>query len=296
MKNHRAGYAALVGRPNVGKSSLLNRLLGQKLAITSHKPQTTRHRILGVNSLPSGQIIYVDTPGIHKRGGKAMNRYLNRTAHTALVDVDLVVFVVEVSHWTEEDEMVLQWIQQSSLPVLLVLNKIDTIAQREELLPILAETSARTGIKEVIPVSAHKGDNCDVLERRILELLPEGENIFPEDQVSDRPERFFASELIREQVTKRYHEELPYAVSIEIEQFEEGDGLYKIGAIIWVERQNQKGILVGKGGAALKATATEARKELESFFQQKVYLRLWVKVKKSWSSDQASLVRLGYTE
>ena len=292
--HHKAGYAVLLGRPNVGKSSLLNRLLGQKLAITSHKPQTTRHRILGISSLPQGQIIYLDTPGVHQRGGKALNRYLNRTARTALEDVDLIVFVTEAASWTEEDEMVLQWIRSSARPVLLVINKIDTIKRRQELLPLLAEAAERTGIDDVIPVSASNGDNCDKLQGKILEMLPEGDRVYPEDQISDRPERFFASELIREQITRRYHKELPYAVSIEIEQFEEQPNIYKIGAIIWVERENQKGILVGKGGQALKETATGARKELESFFQQKVYLRLWVKVKDCWSSDQSSLAKLGY--
>jgi len=294
--NRRAGYAALVGRPNVGKSTLLNRLLGQKLVITSHKPQTTRHSILGINSLQAGQIIYVDTPGIHQRGDKAMNRYLNRAAQTALVGVDLIVFVVDIRVWTDEEQMVLKQIREAGLPVLVAANKIDLVQPRENLLPLLAELSTRTEIEKLIPVSAQTGDGCDELQRQILQLLPEGENIFPEDQISDRPERFFAAELIREQIIQRYHKELPYAVSIEIEQFEELPHVTRILAVIWVERDNQKGILVGKGGEALKQASTEARKQLEDFFQQKVYLRLWVKVKKSWSSDQTSLAQLGYND
>ncbi len=294
--SHRAGHVALVGRPNVGKSTLLNRLLGQKLAITSHKPQTTRHSILGIRTLEQGQIVYIDTPGMHRRGEKAMNRYLNRTAAAALAGVDLVVFVVDAGHWGEEDELVLQRVRESRLPVLLVVNKIDRVKPRERLLPLMAELSRHTGIDDLVPVSARTGENCDRLEREILARLPEGENLYPEDQLTDRPERFFAAELIREQLILRYHKELPYAITVEIEQFQEQPHLLRIGALIWVERPNQKAILLGKGGRAMKETATIARKELEAFFQKKVFLQLWVKVKRSWSSDQASLAQLGYTE
>ncbi|WP_456404301.1 GTPase Era [Thiolapillus sp.] len=293
---HRAGHVALVGRPNVGKSTLLNHLLGQKLAITSHKPQTTRHSILGISTLEDGQIVYIDTPGIHQRGNKAMNRYLNRTATSTLSGVDLAVFLVDSDHWTDEDEMVLQRIHNSGLPVILVVNKIDTLKRREDLLPVLARLTQRTGIATVVPVSARTGENCEHLQQAILELLPESENLYPEDQITDRPERFFAAELIREQITRRYHKELPYSATVEIEEFDAQPHIYRIGAIVWVERANQKGILVGKGGLALKETATEARRQLEDFFQTKVYLRLWVKVKKSWSADQAALSRLGYSE
>ncbi len=293
---HRVGHVALVGRPNVGKSTLLNHLLGQKLAITSHKPQTTRHSILGINTLDAGQIIYIDTPGIHQRGNKAMNKYLNRTATNTLAGVDLVVFVIDSVHWTDEDAMVLQRINNSGLPAILVVNKTDTVNRYQELLPIMAALSEKTGISNIVPVSALTGDNCEKLQNLILEMLPEGENFYPEDQITDRPERFFAAELIREQITRRYHKELPYSVTVEIEEFDVQPRIYRIGAIIWVERDNQKGILVGKGGSALKETGTEARKQLEAFFETKVYLRLWVKVKKSWSADQASLSRLGYTE
>lgn len=294
--NNRAGFVALVGRPNVGKSTLLNRLLGQKLAITSHKPQTTRHSILGISTLEGGQIVYIDTPGIHKRGNKAMSRYLNRTATSTLSGVDLVVFVVDAGHWTDEDSLVLERVRESRLPALLIINKIDTVKPRDRLLPLMAELRERTGIQEMIPVSARTGENCDTLEQAILERLPEADNIFPEDQITDRPERFFAAELVREQITRRYHEELPYAVTVEIEEFDERPHILRIGAVIWVERPGQKAILLGKGGQAMKETATEARRELERFFRKKVYLRLWIKVKKSWSSDQASLAQLGYTD
>lgn len=295
MTQH-AGYAALVGRPNVGKSTLLNQLIGQKIAITSHKPQTTRHRVLGIKTNAQGQILYVDTPGIHQRGGKAMNRYLNRTAKTSLVDVDVLLFVVQALQWTQEDEAVLETIKQTGVPTIAVVNKIDTLKQKEQLLPYLAELNGRHGFVAVVPVSAKAGDNCEPLEQEVIKHLPEGELIYPEDQISDRPGRFFAAELIREQLTRRYHNELPYALTVEIERFEEADGLYRIGAVIWVERDNQKGILVGKQGESLKAAATAARKAMEEFFDCRIHLDLWVKVKSSWSSDEASLQNLGYND
>ena len=292
----RAGYVALAGRPNVGKSTLLNRLLGQKLAITSHKPQTTRHSILGINTLPEGQILYLDTPGIHKRGDRALNRYLNRAAAGALSGVDLVAMLVEAGRWTAEDDLVLERVRESRRPALLVVNKIDLVKPRERLLPILDDLHKRTGFEEIVPVSARSGENCDELERVILAQLPEGEPFYPEDQLTDRSSRFLAAELIREQLTRRYHKELPYALTVEVEQFSERPHLLRIGAVIWVERPNQKAILLGRGGQAMKETATAARQALEAFFGRKVYLQLWVKVRKSWSSDRESLARLGYVE
>jgi GTP-binding protein Era len=292
----RSGYAVLLGRPNVGKSTLLNRLLGQKLAITSHKPQTTRHRILGIRSSDAGQIVFIDTPGVHDRGAKAMNRYLNRTAHTALLDVDLVLFVVQAGAWTEEDTNVLQAIKHAGVPAMAVVNKVDLVTPKEALLPFIAELSQRHPFVHVVPVSAQTGDNADVLLKRVLQGLPVAEAIFPEDQISDRSERFFAAELLREQVIRRYHEELPYAVTVEIERFVETDGRYEIGAVIWVEREGQRAILLGKNGQAMKETATAARHAMIDFFQTRVHLDVWIKVKKNWSSEEASLVQLGYTD
>lgn len=292
--SYRAGYAALVGRPNVGKSTLLNRLIGQKLAITSHKPQTTRHSILGIQSRDDGQIVYVDTPGIHQRGGKALNRYLNRTAQTVLADVDVLLFVVQAGQWTDEDEAVLKAVIRAGRPVIAVVNKVDTITPKEALLPFLAELADRHDFAAVIPVSARQGNNCDTLEAEVLARLEEGEAIYPEDQLSDRPSRFFAAELIREQVIRRYHKELPYATSVEIEKFEEKPNVIVIHAVIWVERDSQRGILIGKQGEALKAAGTGARKALEKFFDTKVHLELWVKVKSSWSTDESQLHQLGY--
>lgn len=294
--SYRSGYAVLVGRPNVGKSTLLNRLLGQKLAITSHKPQTTRHRIVGIRTQGEGQIVFVDTPGIHDRGDKAMNFYLNRTAHTALQDVDLVVFVVQALAWTEEDERVLDAVVRAGIPAIAAVNKVDLVSKKEELLPFIQHLAERHAFVEVMPVSAHDGDNVETLAESVLTRLPEGEAIFPDDQISDRSERFFAAELLREQLIRRYHQELPYAVTVEIERFEEENGRYNIGAVIWVERDSQRVILLGKGGLAMKETATAARKEMIDFFQTRVHLEVWIKVKKSWSSDEASLVKLGYTE
>jgi GTPase len=293
---HHCGYAAIVGRPNVGKSTLLNALIGVRLAITSHKAQTTRHSILGVKSLAQGQIIYVDTPGIHERQDNAMNRYLNRTARTALLDVDVLVFVVEALRWTREDEKVLEMIRQQSVPTLLAVNKVDNVPQKEVLLPYLSELAAHYDFREIIPLSAKKGQNLPQLEAAVLQSLPEGDNFYPEDQLTDRPEKFFAAEMVREQVTRRYAKELPYAVSVEIERFEEKDGRYRINAVIWVEKPGQKGIIIGKEGRALKEVGTQARKAMEAFFDRKVHLEVWVKVKKSWSSDEAALVRLGYSD
>ncbi|TVT51966.1 MAG: GTPase Era [Sedimenticola thiotaurini] len=294
--NSRCGYCAIVGRPNVGKSTLLNRLIGQKLAITSHKPQTTRHSILGVKTTDEGQIIYVDTPGLHKRGDHAMNRYLNRTARSALADVDMILFVVEALRWTDEDQAVLETVSRLDIPILLLVNKIDTVKNKEELLPYLDTTSKRFEFSAVIPLSARKGDNIAPLEKQVLSGMPEGIAYFPEDQLTDRSERFFAAELIREQLTQRYAKEIPYALTVEIEKFEEEGNLYRIHGLIWVEREGQKNIIIGAKGEALKAVGTQARIEMEKFFDKKVFLQLWVKVKKSWSSDEGALSRLGYSD
>ncbi len=294
--SRRSGYAVLVGRPNVGKSTLLNRLLGQKIAITSHKPQTTRHRVLGIRSQQDGQIVFVDTPGIHDRGGKAMNRYLNRTAHSALLDVDVAVFVVQALAWTEEDQQVLDAIEHAAVPAIAAVNKVDLVSPKEQLLPFLKTLSERYPFVDVVPVSARDGGNVEELVGSVLRKLPEGDAIFPDDQITDRSERFFAAELLREQLIRRYHRELPYSVTVEIERFEEVEGRYIIGAVIWVERDSQRAILLGKGGEAMKQTAMAARKAMNDFFQTRVHLEVWIKVKKSWSSDEASLISLGYTD
>ena len=291
-----SGYAALVGRPNVGKSTLLNRLIGQKMAITSHKPQTTRHRILGVKTSEEGQVVYIDTPGIHRRGDKAMNRYLNRTAHTALQDVDLILFVCQALVWNKEDEKVLKTIAEAGVPCIAVVNKVDTVQPKEALLPFLSELAGRHEFLEVIRVCAKSGNNVEVLDKQVLANLPQGWLIFPEDQITDRSERFFAAELLREQLIRRYHRELPYSVTVEIEKFEEEPDRYVIGAVIWVERESQRKILLGRQGGAMKEAASAARRQMAAFFDTRVHLDVWIKVKKSWSSDETSLAQLGYSE
>ena len=295
-KPRHSGYCAIVGRPNVGKSTLLNRLIGQKLAITSPKPQTTRHSIIGVKTRDEGQIVYVDTPGIHERGNHAMNRYLNQTARSALNDVHVVLFVVEAMKWTAEDESVLGSVAAAKSPAILVVNKVDRIKVKQKLLPFLSESAARMAFAEVFPVSAKSGDNIEDMESRLLQLLPQGENYFPEDQLTDRSERFFASELIREQLTRRYGKEIPYALTVEIEKFEEEANLYRIHALIWVEREGQKNIIIGNKGAALKEAAKQARIAMEKLYGKKVYLEVWIKIKKSWSSDERALINLGYSD
>jgi GTP-binding protein Era len=293
---NRCGYVAIVGRPNVGKSTLLNRVLGQKLAITSHKAQTTRHSILGVKTADSGQILFVDTPGIHARGSGALNRYLNRTARTVIADVDLVLLLVEALRFTAEDELALKSAADSGTPVLAVVNKVDQVRDKSMLLPYLESLSRRHAFVEIVPVSAKNGDQLDILEQLILARLPEAPNLFPADQLTDRSERFFAAELLREQLTRRYGEELPYQTTVEIERFEDQGGRYLIHALIWVERPSQKAIVIGHRGEALKAAATRARHEMQRLFDRPVHLEVWVKVKDSWSSDEAALASLGYSE
>jgi GTP-binding protein Era len=290
----RSGTVAIVGRPNVGKSTLLNRILGQKLVITSHKAQTTRHAVVGIKTRDDGQMVFVDTPGIHERGDSALNRYLNRAARAALADVNLALFVVESLRWTDEDAKALAAIASEGVPAIAVVNKIDTIKDKTRLLPYLQELGTRHAFLAVVPVSATSGTQIEELERAVLAALPEGENAYPLDQITDRSERFFAAELLREQLMQRYGEELPYRTTVQIERFEDEGGRYRIHALIWVERPGQKAIVIGSRGEALKATATQARLEMQKLFGCPVHLEVWVKVKKSWSSDESALSVLGY--
>ena len=290
----RCGYVTIIGRPNVGKSTLLNRILGQKLAITSHKAQTTRHAILGIKTRPEGQILFLDTPGIHHRGDGALNRYLNRSARSAVGETDLVLLVVEALRWTPEDALALEALAAAGVTAIAVINKVDAIADKSALLPYLEALAARHPFRELFPVSAARGDGIAALEQAVIAALPEGEPQYPEDQITDRSERFFAAELLREQLVQRYGKELPYRTTVEIERFEAVDGRYWINALVWVERPGQKAILIGRGGEAMKATATQARLEMQKLFGCPVHLEVWVKIKKSWSSDEAALARLGY--
>lgn len=290
----RCGTVAILGRPNVGKSTLLNRLMGQKLAITSHKAQTTRHAILGVKSRADGQILYVDTPGLHQRGSNALNRLLNRTARAALADVDLILLVVAVPRFTDEDALALEAAAAAGPPVVAAVNKVDRVKDKSALLPYLQTLAARHDFAEVVPLSARTGEQVEHLEDLLLAQLPERERVYPDDQLTDRSERFLAAELLREQLTRRYAQELPYAVTVEIERFEDQGGRYLIHALIWVERESQKAIIIGRGGEALKAAASEARRQMQQMFGCPVHLEVWVKVKASWRSDEAALASLGY--
>jgi GTP-binding protein Era len=295
MNDFRCGYIALVGRPNVGKSTLLNRILGQKISITSRRPQTTRHRVLGIKSQPAAQLIYVDTPGIHDFSGRAMNRHMNRTASSVLQDVDVVVFLVDGLHWTADDDLVLKKLGQITSPVILAVNKIDLLGNREELLPRLQVLSEKYRFLHIIPISAGKGDNVGELEAAIERLLPLAPPLFPEDQVTDRSVRFLAAELVREKLFRKLGKELPYGLTVEIEQFKSDTNITHIHALIWVERKSQKYIVIGKQGRMLKEVGIEARRDIEVLIDGKVNLKLWVKVKEGWADDERALHSLGYT-
>jgi len=293
---YRSGFVAIVGRPNVGKSTLMNHILGQKISITSSKPQTTRHRILGIKTEDGYQAIYVDTPGLHLNAHKAMNRYMNRAATTSLEAVELILFVVDVNRWTEEDDNVLKRVKGLDTPVVLVVNKVDQVADKETLLPLLQDLSGRMDFAAVIPLSALKGKNVADLEKVVYAALPEGEPVFPEEYVTDRSERFLAAELVREKLMRSLGKELPYATTVEIEQFKEDGGMLRINALIWVERQSQKKIVIGKGGERLKEIGRQARIDMERLFGEKVFLQLWVKVKEGWSDNERILSSLGYRD
>ncbi|CAK0771312.1 30S ribosomal subunit maturation GTPase Era [Gammaproteobacteria bacterium] len=295
---HRCGFVAVVGRPNVGKSTLVNRLVGQKISITARRPQTTRHRILGIRTRAEFQAIYVDTPGLHREGKHAMSRYLNRTAHSALAagEVNVVVLVVAGTKWTEEDDLALVMLETVQVPILLAVNKIDLVPDKTVLLPHLQQLASKRGFAQIVPLSATRGENIDALERLIVPLLPEGMAQFPEDQVTDRSLRFIAAELVREKLIRHLGEELPYALTCEVEHFEEKGGLSRVGVIIWVERPGQKAIVIGKNGAMLKRVGQEAREDMERNFECKVFLETWVRVRSGWSDDERALKSLGYIE
>jgi GTP-binding protein Era len=296
VEDFRCGYVALVGRPNVGKSTLMNRILGQKLSIVTAKPQTTRQRVAGIKTLDQGQIIYIDTPGIHLAARRALNRYMNRIARASFNDVDLILFLIEAGRWTKQDEHVARSLESVSAPVLLVVNKIDLVSDKPQLLRFL-EKEVNTGrFSDVLLIAAKSGDGVDYLEEKVLRGLPFSRPFYDEDQFTDRSERFLASELIREQLMMRLHQELPYALTVEIEEFKRSDGILRIGAIVWVERKGQKQIVIGKGGDVLKFVGTKARHSIQELFEEKVFLRLWVKVSRDWSDNERALRQFGYDE
>lgn len=291
------GFIAIVGRPNVGKSTLLNQLLGQKISITSRKPQTTRHRIMGIHTEGDYQAIYVDTPGLHMEEKRAINRLMNRAASSSIGDVEIVIFVVEGTKWTADDEMVLNKLKDGKVPVLLAINKVDNLTDKSILLPHLQFLGQQMNFMDVVPISAEKGTNVDTIASIVRKRLPVAEHHFPEDYITDRSQRFMASEIIREKLMRFLGAELPYSVTVEIEQFltNERGGL-TINGLILVEREGQKKMVIGNKGAKIKVIGTEARRDMEDMFEAKVHLELWVKVKSGWADDERALRSLGYTD
>lgn len=296
-ENQRCGFVAIVGRPNVGKSTLLNRILGQKLSITSRKPQTTRQQILGIKTYDNNaQVIYVDTPGLHLGQKKAINKFMNRAASTAVKDVDLIVFIVDRTRLTEEDQFVLEKLENNPAPVVLVINKVDQIENKDDLFPFIESLSNIREFDAVFPMSALHGHNVDGLEEHILKHVPEGIHYYPEDQITDRTERFLAAEIVREKIIRQLGAEIPHNVAVEIEKWEFDGKTIHIHSLILVERNGQKKIVIGDKGARLKKIGSEARKDMESLFDCKVMLNLWVKVKGGWSDDERALRSLGYRD
>ncbi len=295
---YRSGSVAVIGRPNVGKSTLTNALVGAKVSIVSNRPQTTRHRLLGIASFPQGQIVLVDTPGLHREQGKfkasAMSRVMNRAARGSLEDVDAAVLVIEAGRWDEEDTLAYNVLSDAGIPVVLIVNKVDRLKDKSALLPFLAEISEGRSFAAVHPVSALKRKGLEALTKDLLGLLPEQPPMFGEDEITDRSQRFLAGELVREQLMRQLGEELPYATTVEIERFAEDGNLLRIGAVIWVEREGQKAIVIGKGGTRLKEIGAKARQQMERLFGAKVFLETWVRVREGWSDDEAALKAFGY--
>jgi len=296
VTEYRCGFVAVVGRPNVGKSSIINRLLGRKLSITSPRPQTTRHRILGIKTTDACQTIYVDTPGMHSGSGRALNRYMNRAATAALEGIDACLLVIEALRWTEEDVQALERVRGVACPLVVAANKVDRIDDKDRLLPYFADIATRAEFTDIVPTSARRGTNIERLDGLLGSLLAPGVAMFPADQWTDRSERFLVAELIREKLTRFLDQELPYRLSVEIERFKESPGVVDVGALIWVERPGQKAIVIGKGGRTLKAAGIQARRDMERLLGCHVRLQTWVKVRSGWSDDERTLNLLGYEE
>ena len=290
---HRCGFAALIGRPNVGKSTLLNALVGQKLSIVTPRPQTTRHRVLGLANLPEAQIAFVDTPGLHEKGGRALNRAMNRTAAAAALDADLIVFVVEALRFTAEDELALARARDAQRPIIAVVNKVDRVREKDRLLPYLAQLAARHEFTAVVPLSARKAEDVRRLSALIAGHLPESPPLFPPEQLTDRSLEFRIAEVIREKLTLELHEELPYGIAVEIEGTGEEDGQLVVAAVIWVDRAGQKPIVIGARGERLKRIGSQARQELNALLGRRLHLTLWVKVREDWADNAQALKQLG---
>ena len=292
---HRAGFVAVIGRPNVGKSTLVNALVGAKVSIVSPKPQTTRHRLLGVATFQDGQIVLVDTPGIHREQSRAMNRMMNRAARGAVADVHVAVLMVEAGKWTEEDGLAYDALANADVPIVLVINKVDKLADKGRLLPFIAKITQDRNFVSVHPVAARKQDGLRPLVTSLMALLPESPPLFGEDEITDKSERFLAGELVREQLMLRLGQEVPYSTTVEIENFEETEKLLSIAAVVWVERESQRPIVIGKGGLLMKQISTGARLGMEKLFGKKVFLEVWCRVREGWSDDEAALRRFGYS-
>ena len=292
--NKKSGYISIVGKTNVGKSTLLNEILGQKIAITSRKPQTTRNRLLGIKTVDESQMIFIDTPGFHKGHQRALNKYMNKIASSAMKGVDILIYMIESLNWTEDDQELINQIPEGHKASILVINKIDKINQKEDMLPFIGAMSELNAFSEIIPISALKKQNILSLVDSILLKLPEGDHIYPMDQVTDISERFLASEIIREKCITRVGDELPYRISVSIEKFKAEDKITHIDANLFVEKSSQKGMLIGSSGSKLKSIGTAARIELEEVLQTKIMLNLWVKVKRGWTDDEATLSTMGY--
>jgi GTP-binding protein Era len=295
---YRAGHVAVIGRPNVGKSTLVNALVGAKVSIVSPRPQTTRHRLLGIATFPEGQLLLVDTPGIHREQKRAMNRLMNRAARGALEGVDVALLVVRAGQWDDEDTLAYDALRGAGLPVILVVNQVDRITDKTVLLPYLAKVSEGRDFAGVHPISALKRSGLEALVKTVLSQVPEQPALYGEDEITDKSQRFLAGELVREQLMRQLGEELPYATTVEIERFVEEPSpkgvLLRIGAVIWVEREGQKLIVIGKGGERLREIGTKSRLQMERLFGAKVFLETWVRVREGWSDDEAALRAFGY--
>lgn len=292
----RCGYAAIVGRPNVGKSTLLNHLIGQKLSITSRKPQTTRHPVLGISTRDDAQLLFVDTPGVHGDGKRALNRFMNRAAISALAGVDVIVMVVDRGDWRADDDRVLRQCREAGVPAILAVNKIDLAASPDALLPVLARHNERGDFAAIIPLSARRDQRLDVLEDEIVRYLPEGPFLFEKEALTDRSTRFLVAEIVREKIIRQLGDELPYATTVEIEAFSSSAALTHIAALIVVERQGQKAILIGHRGQRLRQIGQQARRDIERLLDARVMLKLWVKVRSAWADDERALRSLGYED
>ena len=293
---NKCGYVAVIGRPNVGKSTLINNIVGEKVSIVTAKPQTTRHQILAIETSKKGQILFIDTPGIHTGQKKALNKYMNKTAVAAVHDVDLILFLVESLRWNENDEKALLALEYTKTPVILVINKADLIKQKEALLPFANKIFEKYNFKDIFYISASKGKGVADLENKIYQYLPESENHFDQDQLTDKSTKYLVSELVREQLMLRFHQELPYSLTVEVESFKDKGNIVHIHALIWVERETQKNMLIGKHGSSLKYVGIHARKEIQDLVGKQVHLKLWVKVKSAWADNDRLLQQLGYKE